>query len=238
MLTSIGNSLGNSMAVKVVIFDFDGTIADTLSTIVSITNRLAGEFSYRPISLDELVKFKNLNSRQILQESGISKFELPFVIRKIKAELNQEIQVLKPVPNIPSILTELKMQGNRLGILTSNSKKNVTSFLERNNLWDSFDFIYSSSTLFGKDRVLKRILIKEKLVLKEVIYVGDETRDIEAAKKTNIKVIAVSWGFNAQKVLAMHEPDYLVNYPCELLQIIRDLQFPESAKNSEEVKEK
>ncbi|MBV9388860.1 MAG: HAD-IA family hydrolase [Chroococcidiopsidaceae cyanobacterium CP_BM_ER_R8_30] len=212
------------MAAKVIIFDFDGTIADTISTIVAITNSLAGKFGYRPITSDELVELKNLNSHQILQYSGISNFKLPFVVRKIKAELNREIQVLKPIRDMQATLTELKVQDRRLGIVTSNSKKNVTSFLRSNNLCDLFDFIHSNSTLFGKDKVIKRILNLEKLALSEVVYVGDETRDIEVAKKLNIKAIAVSWGFSSREVLAKYNPDFLIHHPSELIKAVRDLE--------------
>ncbi|MBV8885053.1 MAG: HAD-IA family hydrolase [Chroococcidiopsidaceae cyanobacterium CP_BM_RX_35] len=218
------------MVVKVIIFDFDGTIADTLSTIVSITNRLAREFNYRPISPDDLVELKNLNSRQIIHQSGISTFKLPFVMRKIKAELNREIQFLKPISGIQATLTELKLQDIRLGIVTSNSKKNVMSFLKSNNLWDLFDFVYSSLTLFGKDKVITRILRAEQLLLTEVVYVGDETRDIEAAKKINIKVIAVGWGFNSKEVLANQNPDFLIHHPNQLIDTIKYLQLLEGIR--------
>ncbi len=57
----------------------------------------------------------------------------------------------------------------------------------------------------------------------EVIYVGDETRDIEAAKKINSKVIAVSWGFNTKEALARHNPDFLIHQPSELLDVMGSL---------------
>jgi phosphoglycolate phosphatase-like HAD superfamily hydrolase len=67
----------------------------------------------------------------------------------------------------------------------------------------------------------------------EVIYVGDETRDIEASKKINIKVIAVSWGFNSGEVLAKHNPDFLIHKPSELIEVLRSLQkrVPDDRKN-------
>lgn len=209
------------MTVKVIIFDFDGTIADTLDAIVSITNRLAEEFGYKQTSQEDLAILKNLTSRQIIKQSGVSIFKIPFLIKKVKAELNNEIQELSAFIGIKEAFIELKSQGNRLGIVTSNSKENVTAFLHKNGLQELFDFIYSAPTIFGKSKVINRIVKTENIKLEDVIYVGDETRDIEAAKKTHIKAIAVTWGFNSKEVLAEQNPDFLIHQPNELIEAIR-----------------
>lgn len=211
------------MTAKVILFDFDGTIADTLDAIVSITNRLAGEFGYKPSSQDDLAQLKNLNPRAIIKLSGISIFKLPFLIRRVKAELNNEIQGLSPITGIKEALIELKNQGNKLGIITSNSQENVMAFLLKNNLQCLFDFIYSATT-FGKNKVITKLLRQENLKFEDVIYVGDEIRDIEAARKSQIKAIAVSWGFNSKEVLAEQNPDFLIHQPNELIDVIGSLQ--------------
>ena len=212
------------MTEKVIIFDFDGTIADTLDAIVNISNRLAADFGYKQTSIAEIAQLKNLNSRQIIKHSGISVFKVPFLIRKVKGELNKEIQRLKPIPGIKEALIELKNQDKQLLIITSNSKENVMLFLEKNNMHNLFNFIYSGATLFGKSKVINKILIQENLDSEEVIYVGDETRDIEAARKSYIKAIAVSWGFNSQEALAAQNPDFLIHQPNELINVIASLQ--------------
>lgn len=212
------------MTKKVIMFDFDGTIADTLDAIVSITNRLAVEFGYKQTTQEELAQIQNLNSKEIIKQSGISIFKLPFLLRKVKAELNKEIQRVRPISGIKEALIELKNQGNRLGILTSNSSANVVAFLEKNELEDLFDFIYSGKTLFGKSKVMNNLLKQENIDPKTAIYVGDETRDIEAARKSHIKAIAVSWGFNSAEVLAKHNPDFLIHQPNQLIEVIGSLQ--------------
>ena len=212
------------MTKKVIMFDFDGTIADTVDALVSITNRLAVEFGYKQTTQEELAQIQNLNSKEIIKQSGISIFKLPFLLRKVKAELNKEIQRVRPISGIKEALIELKNQGNRLGILTSNSSANVVTFLETNGLEDLFDFIYSGKTLFGKSKVINNLLKQENIDPKTAIYVGDETRDIEAARKSHIKAIAVSWGFNSAEVLAKQNPDFLIHQPNQLIEVIGSLQ--------------
>lgn len=214
------------MTVKVIIFDFDGTIADTLNVIVSITNRLAIEFGYKQTSPQELAQLKNLTSRQIIKQSGISIFKLPFLIRKVKEELNKAIEKIRPIPGIKEALIKLNNHDNRLVIITSNSKENVMAFLEKNDLQDLFEFIFSGTT-FGKSKVINKLLRQENINPEEAIYVGDETRDIEAARKSNIKAIAVTWGFNSKEVLAEQNPDFLIHHPNDMIEVIASLQQTE-----------
>jgi len=212
------------MTIKVIIFDFDGTIADTLDAIVSITNRLAAQFGHKPITQEELVQIKNLSSRQIIKQSGISIFKFPLLVGKVKAELNSEIQTIKPFLGIKEALIEVKGEVDRVGMISSNSKENIVAFLEMNGLQELFDFIYTGATLFGKSKVIKELLKQEKFKPEESVYVGDETRDIEAARRSRTKAIAVSWGFNSKEVLAAQNPDFLVHQPSELVEVIKSLQ--------------
>jgi phosphoglycolate phosphatase len=210
------------MTQKVIIFDFDGTIADTVDALVSIANRLAVEFGYIQITPEQFTLLRNFSSREIIKYSGISLFKIPFLVKKVKAELKNKIQGLKPIPGMKESLIELKNHGYQLGIITSNSKDNVTAFLSINELDNLFEFIYSGVTIFGKTTIINNVLKQKQLKPQTVIYVGDETRDIEASKKANIKVVAVTWGFNSPEILAKQNPDFLIHQPSELLQVIQN----------------
>jgi len=208
---------------KVIIFDFDGTLADTIDILLSITNRLSAEFGFKSATKEELAQLRNLTSWQILKYSGISIFKFPLLIRKLKAELRSEIPTIQLFPGIKEVLLELTKLGFQLGIITSNSRENVLALLEINGLQGTFTFIYSGST-FGKHKVINKWLKKEHINPEEVIYVGDETRDIDAARKTGIKIIAVTWGFNSKSALAAQNPDFLIERPQELIEIMSNMR--------------
>lgn len=212
------------MTVKIILFDFDGTIADTLDSIVKITNRLAGEFGYKKTTQEDVEYMRNMNSMQIIKTSGVPIVKVPFLLQMVKLELNHEIQNLKPISGIIETLQVLSNKEYKLGIVTSNSLENVKGFLERNDMSKLFSFIHAGSTLFGKNKAIKSFLRKEGLTPERVIYVGDETRDIEAARKAKIKVIAVSWGFNSKAILSKHKPDLAINHPQDLIEAIERLQ--------------
>lgn len=212
------------MTVKIIIFDFDGTIADTLNVLLNITNRLAVEFGYKTIDREELNHIKNLSSREIIKYSGISILKFPLLIAKVKSELKTEIAHVQAFPNIESALVELRNQVDKVGIVSSNSKTNILAFLEANNLQNLFDFIYPEVAIFSKSKTINKILKQENIKPESSIYVGDETRDIVAAKRSQVIAIAVSWGFNSKQVLAAQNPDFLIDQPNQLIDIVKNLQ--------------
>lgn len=206
--------------MNVVIFDFDGTIADSFETLLAIVDRLVQEMGLDPITPEEVRRFQNLTATEALRQSRLPLLKLPSLLRRLKAEMNQHICQLKPIPGIPEALSALHDRGDRLGIVTSNSQENVDAFLKLHNLLHLFEFVNTESPLFGKSRALQRVLRRYHLAPETVLYVGDETRDIEAARKTKIRIISVSWGFNFSQILAAQNPDFLVHKPEDLVTVI------------------
>ncbi len=210
------------MPIQLALFDFDGTIADTHGNFIAILNRLADEFGYPPASPAEVERLRGLSSRQIVLQSKISPFKIPFLLRRAKEELAKEIASVAPIAGMEAVLRSLPAS-LRLGILTSNLAVNVQAFLEDHQLQDCFEFIHSNSTLFGKDRLIRRILAHLGLTPADLVYIGDETRDIDAAKRCQAAAIAVTWGFNDAVVLGEHQPDFLVHTPAELAAALHHL---------------
>ena len=219
------------MTVKVVLFDFDGTIADTYNAIANITNQLSSEFGYKALSQEELLLLKNLSSREIVKVSEISIFKIPFLVRRVRSELSKEIAHLSPIKGIIPVLFELRNRGYTLGIVTSNIVKNVEIFLQKNQLDSLFEYIQSSTSIFGKHRIINQVIKSNQIERNNAIYVGDETRDIRSARRSQIRIAAVSWGFNSAKILQEYQPDYLVHQPSELLLALED-HYSQKARTS------
>ena len=208
---------------KNIIFDFDGTLANTFDTIVDIANQFSREFGYDEITNESLQEIQNLNSREIVKLSKISVLKIPALLYVVKNELNKHIQTIQPIDGIDSVLRTLGSMGHQLGIVSSNSQENIYQFIDLHQWNDIFNVICCGTTIFGKAQVLSKLLKTQNLSADEVIYLGDETRDIDAAKKVNIKVIGVTWGFNSRSVLAAHDPDFLIDRPEEILDVIAQL---------------
>ena len=200
------------------LFDFDGTVADTLTISHSILNDLAREFRFRTLPTEELQQARLMGTREFIRHLGISSWRVPRIAHRGLLELQNRITEVEPIAGIPAVLAELHGRGHRIGILTSNSETNVLAFIARNSL-PYFHFVRTSSKLFGKARVMRKIVREEKTQPGRVIYVGDETRDIEAAREAGLRIAAVTWGYNAEETLAGLAPDHLLRSPGELLGI-------------------
>lgn len=210
---------------QVIIFDFDGTIADTLEAIIIILNKLAPLYKFQPIDTKKTELLRNKTSREILKALKIPLFRLPFVARRAKRELGAVMPTIKPIPGMEEVIRELKHTGFTLGIISSNSEANIREFITDHQL-DYFDFVISTG-FFRKKRILKRTLKKLQYEADHVIYVGDETRDMIAARQAGVKVIGVTWGINSPETLEKELPTAVASTPKQLLSTIRLLSIKE-----------
>lgn len=202
-----------------IVFDFDGTIADTFDLTVFVFNELKDELGYQEITEKEIDVLRDKGFREILKDIKISLVRLPLIIKRHQDEEYKYINEIKIFAGMKSLLKDLKSNGFVLGLVSSNSLKNVKKCLELNEI-DIFDYIDCGSALFGKDKIIKRILKKRGLKKEEIIYMGDEIRDVEACKKVGVKVVAVTWGYNSKAGLSKSEPDYLVDEVRDLKKLL------------------
>lgn len=202
------------------IFDFDGVIADTLLAAVGIYNQIAGENGYRSVAPDELPRLRNLDVRGVLEDLDISKRKLPFLLARGRRLLKSNIAELPLIDGMADILPKLRENAHYFGILTSNASENVEAFLDTHGLRDLFTFISSTTKLSGKHKHLRSIARTFSLNPAEMLYIGDEIRDVRAAKKAGIAMAAVTWGFNSRDSLAAETPLHLVDAPADLQEVI------------------
>jgi phosphoglycolate phosphatase len=193
---------------RLLLFDFDGTIADTFDVAFEILNTLALEFGFRPLKPEELEKARNMRTREVMKFLKIPMSKMTGIARRGSEEIYARMPGIEPLPGMPEILRALHAAGYELGIVTSNSETNVNLFLAKHDL-DLFSFIRSSSKLLGKARELRAVIKTRKVRAAEILFIGDETRDIEAAQKVGIPIAAVSWGYNSRRSLEEMHPDFL-----------------------------
>lgn len=205
---------------KVILFDFDGTIADSFDGMITIINALAEKYHFKKLQGNEINSLRAENVTTLFKKLNVSLLKLPLLARDTKAMQQEQITMIKPINGVKEALIELQKAGFKLGILTSNGQENVQNFLKKNNI-DVFTYFSFDSSLFGKDKMIKRFINKHKLDQDQVIYVGDEIRDIEASINAGITMIAVTWGFNSKEGLVKYQPDYLIEKPSDLIHVLK-----------------
>jgi phosphoglycolate phosphatase len=202
---------------KILIFDFDGTIADSLQTMITVFNNLAGSYNFNKLNNKQVKKLRGQSAKEVIEGLGIDKLKLPGMLAKGKKEFQRLHKEIKIIPGMKSALLKLKGKYG-LGIVTSNEVENVNKFLKSNDL-QIFDFIYSDHSIFGKGKVLRQLIKKYDFGSNQLIYIGDEVRDIDAARANNMKIASVGWGFNTKDVLLENKPDWWVNKPSDLTEL-------------------
>lgn len=204
---------------KEIIFDFDGTIADSFGAMMEIFEEHKKEFGFEKFGEKELKIYKEQGVAELIKKRNISVWKILKILRMGKKLMNQKIKSVEPFEGTKEMLMELKKRGLTLGIISTNSEENIKEFLKKNKI-EMFDYVVGKGSLFGKTRVIKNILKTRKLNKDQVLYVGDEVRDIEACKKIGIKIAAVTWGFSDEKLLAKNKPDFLIGKINKLFKIL------------------
>jgi phosphoglycolate phosphatase len=200
-----------------VIFDFDGTIADSLATVFVAYNQVAREVGIRGVEMHELERFRLMGPREIMRELEVPMWRVPQLMTRVRSALHARMAELEPFAGMPETLRTLWQRGVRTAIVSSNSKENVHAFLARHDM-DHFEALSGGASLFGKPRKLRSMLTK--LSARHAFYVGDEVRDVSAASAAGLSSVAVSWGYGARAALEAAGPDHLLAAPAELLQVI------------------
>ena len=209
--------------IKYILFDFDGTVADTIDLAINIYNRIAPEYDREPLQPEDKKIIAAGRPQDLLKRFNMSPQKLAVIMLRIKKEIHELMPGLQPFEGIPDAVKSIKNRGYRLAIITSNSRSNVNLFLKNNGMDQEFDFVYSGKSIFGKDKVLKRMFRKKNFSPLEAIYIGDETRDIEACKKVGISIISVTWGMNNRDILSTLNPDQMAHSPQEIIGCIEKI---------------
>jgi len=204
---------------KCIAFDFDGTIADSKDIFLNIFNLLAQKHEFKPLTQQNLMQIRKLSVKERLTYLDIPMYKLPLLSAKFLQLYNESAGEIKIIAGMRDVLYDLHRNGYQLAIISSNSRKNVEQFLQNNRI-DCISYLHCSSSIFGKDKVIRKFLKTYKFSSEQVIYVGDERRDIEASNKNNIQIIWVNWGYDDKNSISDYPPDFIASKPPEISEII------------------
>ncbi len=206
---------------RTIIFDFDGTLVDSLPTLIELYNEIAPLFNTKIIQRQDIQRFQTIPLKTVFKELNLSHWKLPLILFLVKRKFRKKIYTIQMIEGMKDILFVLKENGFDLGVVTSNSKKNIQAFLTKNQLVDQFSFIHSAKKFYGKSDTLHQVMKTYGLKKETTWYIGDEIKDIEACKKVELPIIAVSWGAYLSSSLQAYHPDYMAHLPHDILDILQ-----------------
>lgn len=196
----------------------DGTLVDSYLVFLKAFKIVAEEFNLKTADLSS-EHLKDMGTREILNELGVSLIQLPFITKRGREEMWKLRKELNLFNDVEETLNILIKDGVQLAILTSNSSELVHELIPL-SIAKRMD-ILKPSALFGKAGAIKKYCSEKQLDKTEVGYVGDETRDIEAANDAGVNSIAVSYGFNSKIALQKYSPTLIIDDFKSLLKLTK-----------------
>ena len=204
---------------KLVIFDFDGTLADTRPFMLSVAADLTRRHN-TPFPDEKMIEqMRGYTIKQIMEKYQVSMWKILRMGRDFQQLLYENIGTIKLFPGIETVIRTLADKNIAMAVVTSNQLRNVIAVLG-DELSQLVSFFECEAKLFSKSAKLKRVLRLADLQPADALSLGDETRDIEAAKKSGIPCAAVDWGYNTRDSLLLHEPNYLLTSVDEILKVV------------------
>ena len=208
--------------IKAVIFDFDGVIADSKSTIYAIYRVVLAEMNKKfPFSLEEFTDVLDGNYKNFYASMGVEESEIEKANEIYKRQYMQLEKEIRPFHGASEVLSELKKRGYKIGI-----SSNTHEFIIR-RLLAQFGFEnHVDAVVGGKDiNKLKPdpeqiLLVMEKLGVKhtECAFIGDMEVDILAGRAAKVaRLIAATYGYHPRERLEKFNPDFYVNNPFQIL---------------------
>ncbi|ADU14561.1 HAD hydrolase-like protein [Asticcacaulis excentricus] len=203
---------------RLVIFDFDGTLADSFPWFLEVFDHLAERFGFENPDRSHLDELRRLGPRELLKRLKVPLLKLPAIATYAQRLQNQQIEKIVLFDGIAEVIRNLKARGVTVVVVTSNDADNVRTVLgaELSALIDQYS---CGSSLFGKAAKFKGVLKAFKARPEATLSIGDELRDIEAARKVGIAVGAVTWGYAHEDSLLSEKPDHVFEKPADILNI-------------------
>lgn len=197
------------------IFDFDGTVANSGALVEQIIGKLAADNRQKASTAKEFKHRERL--------SVIKKLRLFLFIRRISDDFKnmyaQHLAAIHPFAGMLELLVAVHEAGFPLVFITSNIEGNIREFFRVNRFAPPVT-VLSSDGLFGKDKAIRTFLKTHKCAKEDVLYIGDEIRDIKACRKAGIDIAFVEWGLDGDEDLMGLKPKYRVKSPTKLRDIL------------------
>lgn len=202
--------------IRLVIFDFDGTLSDSGEWFLSVVDQLAARFKFRTVTDDEVEMLRHRSTREVIQYLGIPNWKLPFLARHVRKLVYRNAGKISLFEGVDRLLHQLAQTDVRIALVTSNAEANARAILGPENA-ARIDIWSCGSSLYGKAPKFRRVLKRAGVAPEEALAIGDETRDIDAAREVGMRAGSVLWGYASEEALREIGPDVFFQEPGDIL---------------------
>ncbi len=212
------------MAVKALLFDFDGTLLNTNELIIQtfmhvLNERFPGQFSPK-----DCLKFIGPSLKQTFND--IAPGEEEALIAKYRAwNLEHHDELVSQYPDVVSTLEQLKAQGIRLAIVSTKRNDTIDRGLSILGATHLFDVRIGTDDVHNVKPDPEPVLLAlERLGINkdDAIMIGDNSHDIEAGHRAGVRAAGVAWAIKGEAYLQQFQPEYILHHMTDLLDIVKE----------------
>lgn len=207
------------MRYQLVIFDFDGTLADSLPWMMGVANQIADRHHFQRPTPEDLEALRGPEGASFTKLLKIPRWKLPLIARDGRRLMSENLAQIRLFPEIGAMLRRLVDHGVKLAMVSSNSEKNVRQVLgpELAPLMAAYE---CGASFFGKYRKFKRAIKQCGVAQENVLSVGDELRDLTASQQLGVPFGAVSWGFCRPEALKAGGASFVFQSVQEIVDLV------------------
>lgn len=206
------------MKYRMLVFDFDGTLADSGDWFVETLNAMADELKFKKLDKTKSSEFRGLGPIEFLKYLGVPAYKMPRIVARIRSEAARDSARIKLFPGVVQTLAQLKAKGFILAVVSSNAAAGIRKTLGE-SVASQFDHFNCGASLLGKHIKLNALLRRAQVAPSEAIYIGDEQRDATAARAVGMAFGAVAWGYADPEALRARSPEHFFESVESLLQL-------------------
>lgn len=193
------------MRYRHVIFDFDGTLADSFPWFSRVINDVADRYRFKRVEAHDMEALRSLPARDLMRHLGVARWKVPFIAHHMRKRKSRELDQTRLFDGVDRMLQRLSGADIALALVSSNSESNVRAILGADNA-SAIRYYECGASLLGKASRFRRVLRRSGTPAGNAICIGDEIRDLEAARDEGIAFGAVTWGYTAAEALVARAP--------------------------------
>jgi phosphoglycolate phosphatase len=206
--------------MSLILFDFDGVLADTLDDMLLFAQQTCDELGvHHHVIQTDLSGLETMSFATFGQACEVPQELVGEFVRKCTRKFAEKKSPPEIFDGLSDVIRQLA-QAHVIAVVTGNTVENVNAFLRHHGLVDCVRAVYGVDMPGSK--VEKILQARNQFAAKgEIVWmVGDSVSDIRAAKAAGVSSIAVGWGHQSQNMLLGAEPDAFISFPAEIWDVV------------------
>lgn len=214
---------------KLVIFDLDGTLLNTIADLAAATNYALTQFGYPTHSTDAYRFFVGNGINKLFERALPEEERTPENVLRIRSKFVPYYNVhnadlSRPYPGIENLLNLLQQHHIQIAVASNKYQEATAKLIEQ-----YFPTIRFTAVFGQRDnvptkpnpQVVNEIIQLAGVCKEEVVYIGDSGVDMQTGLNAQVTTVGVCWGFRPKSELQEFHPDYLVEKPEEISQFLK-----------------